>query len=154
MKLVPLQRASLVVISIDAVVIAFGFVTGSALLPRAANLVLTVISLVLLASTVVLARGGYNFENPTLPAWSVVVAVIAFFGGAFLFAFPVMTGNSAGSVEHENGKYQEVDDGVVVRELTEEQYDAALVGHQREAAGLGLAFAGLTFTYAGVRHRK
>ncbi|WP_106188500.1 hypothetical protein [Umezawaea tangerina] len=154
MGLVPLQRASLVVIIVDAVVIAFGFVTGSALLPRPANLVLAVISMGLLVSTVVLARGGYNFEHPTLPAWAVVVGVIAFFGGAFLFAFPLLTEPASGSFEHENGKYQEVEDGVVVRELTEEQYDAGRAAGQRGAAGLALAFAGGTFLYAGIRHRK
>ena len=154
MRLVPVQWASLVVISIDAVVIVFGVLTGSALLPRAANLVLTVISMVLLAATIVLARGGYNFENPTLSLWSGSVAAIAFFGGAFLFAFPLLTDSYEASFEHENGKYQEMKDGVVVRELTEDQYDAGLAANQRQAAGLGLAFAGLTLAYAGVRHRK
>ncbi|MET1073825.1 MAG: hypothetical protein ABWY11_14360 [Umezawaea sp.] len=153
MRLVPLQWAALVVIAIDAVVVVFGFVSGSALLPRAANLVLTVISLALMALTVVLARGGYDFENPTLPVWAVVVAVIAFFGGGFLFAFPLLTDTTAGNVERENGKYRESKDGVVVRELTEEQYEAALAGNQREAAGLALAFAAGTLVYAGIRRR-
>ncbi|RDI24550.1 hypothetical protein [Lentzea flaviverrucosa] len=126
MRLVPLQWASLVVIFLDAVVIVSGFVTGSALLPRSANVVLTVISLALMSSTVVLARGGYNFEKPTLPAWSVVVAVIAFFGGAFLFAFPLLTDTTT---------------------LT-------MAENQRGWAGLALAFAGGTFVYAGIRHRK
>jgi hypothetical protein len=154
MRLVPLQWASLVVIFIDVVVIVSGFVTGSALLPRSANVVLTVISLALMAATVALARGGYNFENPTLPVWVVVVAAIAFFGGAFLFAFPLLTDTTAGSFEHENGKHQESKDGVVVRELTDEQYEAVMAANQRGWAGLALAFAGGTLTYAGIRHRR
>lgn len=154
MRLVPLQWASLVVIFIDAVVIVSGFVTGSALLPRSANVVLTVISLALMLATLVLARGGYNFDNPTLPVWAVVVAVIAFFGGAFLFAFPLLTDTTAGSFEYENGKYEESKDGVVVRELTEEQYEAALAANQRGWAGLALAFAGGTLIYAGIHHRR
>jgi hypothetical protein len=125
MRLVPLQRASLVVIFVDAVVIVSGFVTGSALLPRSANVVLMVISLALMSSTVVFARGGYNFENPTLPAWSVVVAVIAFFGGALLFAVPLLADTIP-----------------------------TMVVNQRGWAGLALAFAGGTFVYAGIRHRK
>ncbi|HWO63184.1 MAG TPA: hypothetical protein VNO31_24435 [Umezawaea sp.] len=154
MKLVPLQRTSLVVIFIDAVVIVSGFVTSGALLPRSANVVLTVISLALLAATVALTRGGYNFENPTLPVWAVAVAVIAFFGGAFLFAFPLLTDTTAGSFEHKNGKHQESKDGVVVRELTDEEYEAAMAANQRGWAGLALAFAGGTLAYAGIRHRK
>lgn len=154
MRLVPLQWASLVVIVVDALVIVSGFVTGSALLPRSANVVLTVISLALMSSTVVFARGGYNFEKPTLPAWSVVVAVIAFFGGALLFAVPLLTDTTAGSFEHQNGKYRESKDGVVVRELTEEQYDAVMAANQRGWAGLASAFAGGTLVYAGIRHRR
>jgi hypothetical protein len=154
MGLVPLQKASLVVILIDAVVIVSGFVTGSPLLPRSANVALTVISLALLLAGAVLARGGYDFENPTLPAWAVVVAVIAFFGGAFLFAFPLLTDTTAGSFEHRNGKYEESKDGVVVRELTEEQYEAAMAANQRGWAGLASAFAAGTLVYAGIRHRN
>ncbi|MCS7482470.1 hypothetical protein ACFFQW_11830 [Umezawaea endophytica] len=154
MGLVPLQKASLVVISLDAVVILAGFVTGSALLPRSANVVLTVISLALMASTVVLTRGGFNFDNPTLPKWAVAVAVIAFFGGAFLFAYPLVTDTTAGSFEQRNGKYQESKDGVVVRELTEDQYESALAADQRGWAGLALTFAGGVLAYAGIRHRK
>jgi hypothetical protein len=154
MRLVPLQWASLVVIFIDAVVIVSGFATGSPLLPRSANVVLAVISMALMASTVVLARGAYNFENPTLPAWAVVVAVIAFFGGGFLFAFPLLTDTTAGTFENENGKYRESKDGVVVRELTEDQYEAALAANQRGWAGFALTFAGGTLVYAGIRHRR
>ncbi|HEX6342241.1 hypothetical protein [Umezawaea sp.] len=154
MKLVPLQWASLVVIFIDAVVVVSGFVTGGPLLPRSANVVLTVISLALLATTVVLTRGGYNFEKPTLPVWAVVVAVIAFFGGAFLFAFPLLTDTTAGSFEHSDGKYRESKDGVVVRELDAEQYEAAMAANQRGWAGLAVAFAGGTLLYAGIRHRR
>jgi hypothetical protein len=36
----------------------------------------------LMVATLAFARGAYNFENPTLPAWAVAVAVIAFFGGS------------------------------------------------------------------------
>jgi amino acid transporter len=154
MRLVPLQWASLVVIFLDAVVIAFGFVTGSALLPRAANLVLVVISMALMVATLVFARGAYNFENPTLPAWAVAVSVIAFFGGVFLFAHPLLTDANTGSFEQENGKYQELRDGVVVREVTEEQYDAGLAANQRQSAGFALAFAGGVLAYAGIRHRR
>ncbi|GGM87823.1 hypothetical protein GCM10011609_25650 [Lentzea pudingi] len=153
MRLVPLQRASLVVIFIDAVVIVAGFLTGSALLPRSANVVLTVISIALVASAGVLTGGGFNFEKPTLPAWAVAVGVISILGGAFLFAYPLLTGTDAGSFEERNGKYQESKDGVVVRELTEEQYDAVMAANQRGWAGLALAFAGGTFVYAGIRHR-
>ena len=152
MNLVPLQRAALVVIFLDAVVILSGFVTGSPLLPRSANVVLTVISLALMAATTVFARGGFNFENPTLPAWAVAVAVIAFFGGAFLFAYPLLTDTTAGSFEQRNGKYEESKNGVVVRVLTEEQYDAVMAANQRGWAGLALAFAGGTLAYAGIRH--
>lgn len=148
-----MQWASLVVIIVDAVVILSGFVTGSALLPRSANVVLTVMSIALMLATRLLAGGEYNFENPTLPVWAVVVAVISFFGGAFLFAFPLLTDTTAGSFEYRNGKYQESKNGVVVRELTEEQYEAALAANQRGWAGLALSFAGLSFTYAGIRHR-
>ncbi|MGI5503958.1 hypothetical protein [Lentzea sp. CA-135723] len=153
MRLVPVQWAALVVIFVDAVVVLSGLVTGNALLPRSANVVLTVISVAVLLTATGLMRGGYNFEKPTLPLWAVVVAVIAFFGGAFLFAYPLVTGTSAGSFEQQNGKYVESKDGVV-RELTEEQYDAAMAANQRGWAGLAGAFAGVTVLYAGVRRRK
>lgn len=152
--MVPLQWASLVVIFLDAAVITFGFVTGSALLPRSANLVLVAISMALMVATLMFARGAYNFESPTLSAWAVTVAVIAFFGGVFLFAYPLLTDANTGSFEQENGKYQESKDGVVVRELTEEQHDAGLAANQRQSAGLALAFAGGVLAYAGIRHRK
>lgn len=152
--MVPLQWASLVVIFLDSVVIAFGFLTGSALLPRSANLVLVVISMALMVATLVFARGAYNFENPTLPAWAVAVAAIAFFGGVFLFAHPLLTDANTGSFEQENGKYQERKDDVVVRELTEEQYDAGLAANQRQSVGFALVFAGGVLAYAGIRYRK
>ena len=154
MRLVPLQWAALVVIGVDAVVVVAGLVTGSALLPQSANVVLTVISVAILLTAIVLMRGGYNFDEPTLPLWAVVVAVIAFFGGAFLFAYPLLTDTTAGSFEQRNGKYVESKGGVVVRELTEEQYDAVMAANQRGWAGLAGAFAGVTVLYAGVRRRK
>ncbi|ANZ40428.1 hypothetical protein BBK82_34855 [Lentzea guizhouensis] len=154
MRLVPLQWASLVVIALDAVVIVSGFVAGSPLLPRSANVVLTVISLALMMGAAVLTGGGYDFENPTLPLWATAVAVIALCGGGFLFGYPLLTDTTAGSFEQDNGKYRESKDGVVVRELTEEEYDRVMAANQRGWAGLAAAFAGGTFLYAGVRHRK
>lgn len=154
MRLVPLQRAALVVIFLDVVVIVAGFVTGSALLPRSANVVLTVISVALVAAAGVLTGGGFNFDKPTLPAWAIALGVVSLLGGAFLFAYPLLTGTDAGSFEERNGKYQESKDGVVVRELTAEQYDAVMAANQRGWAGLALAFAGGTLLYAGIRHRK
>ncbi|WP_394618666.1 hypothetical protein JNUCC0626_06065 [Lentzea sp. JNUCC 0626] len=133
MRLVPLQWAALVVVALDAVVIASGFATGSPLLPRSANLVLTVISLALMAAAVFLTRGGFNLRNPTLPAWAVVVATIALLGGALLFALPLLTGTTAGSAE---------------------QDAAVLAANQRGWAGLAAAFAGGTVLYAGVRHPR
>ncbi|MGW6441654.1 hypothetical protein [Lentzea sp. NPDC055074] len=153
MRLVPLQWASLVVIALDTIVILSGLVTGSALLPRSANLVLTVISVALMFAVLALMRGGFNFEKPTLPAWSIAVAVIAFFGGVFLFAYPLVTNSTAGDFEERDGKYQETRNGVV-RELTREQYDSVVAVNQRGWAGLSLAFGGLTLAYAGIRHRR
>ncbi|MCG8925183.1 hypothetical protein [Lentzea sp. CC55] len=150
----PLQRASLVVISIDAVVILSGFVTGSPLLPRPANVVLTVISLALVPAAALLTGGGYDSENPTLPAWSVVVAAIALPGGAFLFAHPLLTGTTAGTFEQRDGKYAESEDGAVVRELTEDRYESVMAASQRGWTGPAVAFAGGTFLYAGIRHRR
>lgn len=154
MGLVPLQRASLVVISIDAVVILSGFVTGSPLLPRSANVVLTVISLALVSAAALLTGGGYDFENPTLPAWSVVVAAIALLGAAFLFAHPLLTDTTAGTFEQRDGEYVESKDGAVVRELTEDRYESVMAANQRGWAGPAVAFAGGTFLYAGIRHRR
>ncbi|MFD4668852.1 hypothetical protein ACFWNN_03905 [Lentzea sp. NPDC058450] len=130
MGLVPLQRAALVVILLDAVVIAGGLVLGDALLPRSANVVLTLLSLALMLAATVLTRGGFNFENPTLPAWSLIVGVLALVGGAFLFGYPLLTG------------------------LPEGEHGAAMAANQRGWAGLALAFAGGTLLYAGIRHRK
>ncbi|GLY47694.1 hypothetical protein [Lentzea sp. NBRC 102530] len=133
MKLVPLQWAALVVVVLDAVVVLSSFATGSPLLPRSANLVLTVISLALMVAAVFLTRGGFNFDDPTLPAWAVAVAVVALLGGALLFALPLLTGTTAGSLE---------------------QDPAVLAANQRGWAGLAAAFAGGTVLYAGVRHPK
>ena len=154
MKMVPLQWAALVVIVLDAVVMLFGFLAGSPLLPRSANLVLVVISLALMVAAVFLTAGGFNFENPTLPLWSVVVGVVALLGGIFLFAHPLLTDANTGDFEQRNGKYQESKDGVVVRELTEDEYDAAMAANQRQSAGFAIAFAAGTLLYAGIRHRR
>ncbi|MEU7474524.1 hypothetical protein AB0A63_00985 [Lentzea sp. NPDC042327] len=154
MRLVPVQWASLVVILLDAVVVLSGLVTGSPLLPRSANVVLMVITFALMLAAVPLTGGGFNLQNPTLPAWAVGVAVVAVAGGGFLFAFPLLTDRTAGSFEYRDGKYVESKDGAVVRQLDEDEYDAAMAANQRGWAGLAAALAGGTLAYAGVRHRR
>ena len=79
---------------------------------------------------------------------------IALLGGAFLFAHPLLTDTTAGSFEQRNGKYVESEDGAVVRELTEDQYESVMAANQRGWAGLAVAFAGGTFLHAGIRHRR
>lgn len=116
-----LQWASLLVVFVNAGVVLGGFVTGSPVLPRAANVVLVVISVVLMLVTRVLVKGGYSFAGMLRPAWMAVVSLVAFFGGAVLFAIPLLTGEQ---------------DGVV---------------NQLGWAGLALAFAGGTLMYAGIR---
>ncbi|USX50222.1 hypothetical protein [Lentzea sp. HUAS12] len=116
-----LQWASLLVVFVNAGVVLGGFVTGSPVLPRAANVVLVVISVVLMLVTRVLVKGGYSFAGMLRPAWMAVVSLVAFFSGAVLFAIPLLTGEQ---------------DGVV---------------NQLGWAGLALAFAGGTLMYAGIR---
>jgi hypothetical protein len=117
-----LEWASLLVIFVDAVVIASGLVTGNPLLPRAANVVLVVVSIALMLVTRFMAKGGYGFSGLVRPVWVGAVALVAFFGGALLFAIPL---------------------------LTEGQPDA--VTNQRGSVGLALSFAGLTLVYAAIR---
>ncbi|MFD4641264.1 hypothetical protein ACFWN2_28410 [Lentzea sp. NPDC058436] len=117
-----LQWASLFVIFVNALVVVFGFVTGSPLLPRAANVVLVVLSVVLMLITRVMAQGGYSFAGLVRPAWAGVVAAVAFFGGAVLFAIAVLAEGS----------------------LTP-------AANQRGGAGLALFFAAGALIYAGIR---
>ncbi|MET9224507.1 hypothetical protein [Lentzea sp. NPDC003310] len=129
MELVPVQWASLIVIAVDALVIVAAFLTGSPMLPRSANVVLVVIAVVMLFVTLSLTGGGFNFDNPTLPAFAVVTAAVAFLGGGFLFAYALTVTSG-------------------------EQNDAVLAANQRGAAGLAAALAAIALLYAGVRHRR
>ncbi|WP_329791119.1 hypothetical protein V1227_04160 [Lentzea sp. DG1S-22] len=82
------------------------------------------------------------------------MAAIALLGGAFLFAYALLTDTTAGTFEQREGKYVESKGGAVVRELTEDRYESVMAANQRGWAGLAVAFAGGTFLYAGIRHRN
>lgn len=132
MRLLPPQWAALVVIVVDVAAIVFGLLTGEALLPRSANVVLTVISVVLMLGTRLWSRGGFGYDSfgslwallrKRLPVWLIVAVAIAFWGGLALFAVPLLTQDTAA-------------------------LDAA--ANQRGWAGLSLAFASGTFLYAGI----
>lgn len=118
-----LEWASLLVILVDAVVIVSGLVTGSPLLPRAANIVLVMVSIALMLVTRVMAKGGYGFNGLVRPVWVGAVALVAFFGGALLFAITLL------------------DEGL--------QNDP--VTNQRGWVGLALSFAGCALIYAAIR---
>jgi hypothetical protein len=118
-----LQWASLLVIFVDAGVIAGGFVTGSPVLPRAANIVLVVISIALMLITRLKVGNAYEFKTMTRPVWAFAVGVVAFFGGAILFVIPLLN----------------------------EQQQNDPVANQRGWAGLALSFAGGCLLYAGLR---
>ncbi|HEX7307424.1 hypothetical protein [Lentzea sp.] len=118
------EWASLLVILVDAIVIVSGFVTGSPLLPRAANVVLVVVSVALMLVVRIMVKGGFSFRGLARPAWVGVVTAIAFLGGALLFAIPL---------------------------LTEQYVDASAVENQRGWVGLALAFAGGSLFYAAIR---
>ncbi len=119
-----LEWASLLVILVDALVIVSGFVTGSPLLPRAANVVLVMVSIALMLMTRVMAKGGYGFNGLVRPVWVGAVALVSFFGGALLFAIPLL--------------------------LAEEQQHNP-VTNQRGWVGLALSFAGCALVYAAIR---
>jgi len=136
MRLLPPQWAAFVVLFIDVVVIVFGFLTGSPLLPRAANLVLTVVSIALMFGTRLWSKGGFGYDSfgsmwtllrRTLPLWLIVAATIAFWGGIFLFAHPLLTVDDIGSLDE--------------------------VANQRGWVGLSAAFASGTLVYAGIVQR-
>ncbi|SER33641.1 hypothetical protein [Lentzea albida] len=118
-----LQRASILVIFVDAVVIVSGFLTGSPLLPRAANVVLVVISIALMLVTRLKVGNDYDVKTMTRPVWAFSVGVVAFFGGAILFVIPLLN----------------------------EQQQNDPVANQRGWVGLALSFAGGCLLYAGLR---
>ncbi|MFD5828955.1 hypothetical protein, partial [Lentzea sp. NPDC060358] len=117
------EWASLLVILVDAIVIVSGFVTGSPLLPRAANIVLVVVSVALMLVVRIMVRGGFSFRGFVQPVWLGAVAAVSFFGGALLFAIPLL-----------NAQMQ--DDPVV---------------NQRGWVGLALALAGGSLAFAAIR---
>lgn len=118
-----LQWASILVILVDAVVIVSGFLTGSPLLPRAANIVLVVISGALMLVTRLKVGNDYDVKTMTRPVWAFSVGVVAFFGGAILFVIPLLN----------------------------EQQQNDPVANQRGWVGLALSFAGGCLLYAGLR---
>ncbi|MFD9702653.1 hypothetical protein [Lentzea sp. NPDC059081] len=117
------EWASLLVILVDAIVIVSGFVTGSPLLPRAANVVLVVVSIALMLVVRIMVKGGFSFRGLARPAWVGVVAAVAFFGGALLFAIPLL------NVQMQNDP----------------------VMNQRGWVGLALGLAGGALAYAAIR---
>ena len=136
MRLLPPQGAAFVVLCIDVVVIVFGFLTGSPMLPRAANVVLTVISIAVLFGTLLWSKGGFGYDSiPSmwrllrrrLPVWLIVAATIAFWGGVFLFAYPLLTVTDFGSLDE--------------------------TANQRGWTGLAAAFASGSLFYAGIGRR-
>ncbi|SFR17884.1 hypothetical protein SAMN04488564_104669 [Lentzea waywayandensis] len=161
MKLLPLQWAAVVVIAIDAIVLVSGALTGAALLPAGANLVLVLTGVALLVVLIVQTGGGLRLDGlatlfrllrETLPKWAIALAAVAFYGG-WLVAFVSLSSDSvAGNLKYENGKYT-TSERKVVRELTREQYEAALTANQRAWAGFSLAFAGGTLGFAGIARR-
>ncbi|GHH35949.1 hypothetical protein [Lentzea cavernae] len=118
-----LQWASLLVIFINAGVILTGLLIGSPALPRAANIVLVVISVALMLITRLKVGNAIDVKTMTRPVWAFAVGVVAFFGGALLFAIPLLN----------------------------EQLQNDPVANQRGWAGLALSFAGGTLLYAGLR---
>ncbi|MEU3646493.1 hypothetical protein AB0E59_24150 [Lentzea sp. NPDC034063] len=136
MRLLPPQWAAFVVLLVDAVVVLFALVTGHALLPRAANVLLTVISIAVMFGTLLWSKGGFGYDSVgsmwkllrrTLPVWLVVAATIAFWGGVFLFAYPLLTEPDIGSLDE--------------------------AANQRGWVGLAAAFAAGSLFYAGIGRR-
>ncbi|SEP73347.1 hypothetical protein SAMN05216188_101319 [Lentzea xinjiangensis] len=121
------EWASLLVVLVDAIVIAYGFVAGSPMLPRAANVVLVVVSGALMLVVRFMVGGGSSFRGLVRPPWMGAVALVAFFGGALLFAIPLLTG------------------------IPDTSDAAGLAANQRGWVGLALAFAGGTLAYAAIR---
>ena len=122
-KLLPLQWAAVVVVVIDAIVVVTGAVTGAALLPAQANLVLALAGAALLVVLLVQTGGGFRIDGSsalrllreTLPTWAIALAAVAFYGGWLIGFLGLVTGS--------------VDSGS----------EAAI---QRVWAGFSLAFAG------------
>lgn len=161
MKLLPLQQAAIVLIALDAIVVVSGVVTGTALLPGWANLVMVLASAALLVLLLVQTGGSFRVDGlatafrllrETLPKWAIGLAAVAFYGGWLLAFIGLSSDSTAGNLNYENGKYTSTQ-RKVVRELTKEQYEAAQTANQRMWAGFGLAFAGGVLGFAGIAQR-
>jgi hypothetical protein len=158
MKLVPLQWAAVVVIVLDAIVLVTGALTGTALLPSQANLVLVLAGFALLVVLLVQTGGGSRVDGlatalrmlrETLPVWAIALAAVAFYGGWLIAFLGLWNGSVMRNLEHQNGKYT-TSQRNVVRELTKEQYVAAQATNQRVWTAFGMAFAGGTLGFAGI----
>lgn len=82
------------------------------------------------------SKGGYGYDSfgsmwrllrRTLPVWLIVAPTIAFWGGVFLFAHPLLTVDDIGSLD--------------------------AVADQRGWVGLSAAFTSGTLVYAGIVQR-
>ncbi|MFS8104603.1 hypothetical protein LFM09_46625 [Lentzea alba] len=161
MKLLPVQWAAVVLIVVDAIIVATVLATGTALLPWPANLALVLASVALMIVMLLMSGGSFSVKGfatlfrllrETLPKWAIALAAVAFYGGWLLFMTALASDSFAGNLNHENGKYTSTQ-RKVVRELTEEQYVAAQAASQRAWTGFSLAFAGGVLGFAGMARR-
>lgn len=156
MRLLPLQWAAIVLIVVDAIVVAFSM-TGVRPLPEWWNFVPVPASVALLVLLLVQFRGSLQVDGPwtllrylreSVPIWAIALAALAFVGG-FLTSSPEST---TGDLKSESGRYT-ITKRKVVKVLTEEQYDAVLTGRQRFYSSTGLMIAGGVLVIAGVVRR-
>lgn len=130
-----MQWAAVVLIVIDAIVIAVGFVTGTAVVPGWATVVLVLASMALMV--LLLMRSGesiridgmptfFKLLRETLPTWAVALTFVAFYGG-WLIAVIGMLSRSTARNE---------------------------VADQRLWTAFALAFAGAVLGFAGIARRR